>query len=241
MLKEVDLLAKSLVDYLTQQLIIFSRKDVIVHFDGSLMSVINIKLLQTYLPSSFTFKPYIVVHNHNKLYLSYLLSLAKQLNIEYEIVDITKDIEGHLDLDSFALKKRTIDRHLYLAADKRSSLVLSNLSYSHWCLNFPHVCYQSLEHVHLLNRFYYSELQQLAKHFKLPEQIVDREPSFYLQRNSSDKELLGFSHSDLEDYLRSSSLRPRNHIDSLIRDKLVGDNRQHFLCPLIPRPSKFLA
>jgi NH3-dependent NAD+ synthetase len=241
MLKEVDLLTKNLVDYLTKQLIAFDRKDVIVHFDGSLMSIINIKLLQTHLPSSFTFKPYVVVHNHNKLYLSYLLSLVKQFNIECEVVDITKDLEGHLELDQSALKKRTIDKYLYLAADKRSSLVLSNLCYSHWCLNFPHACYQSLEQVHLLNRFYYSELQQLARHFKLAEQIVDREPSFYLQRNSTDKELLGFTYSDLEDYLRSSTLRPRNHTDSLIRDKLVGDNRQYFLCPLIPRPSKFLA
>lgn len=244
MIKDPVLLTKTLTDFTKKNIITFKKQGVIIHLDGTLMSVVNIALAKL-LAEPFKLKVITCVFNHNKLYLAHILSLAKDLGVETEIKDLSKDLEQlsiyknsgqKIDLE-IATRKRLIDLAMNLDADKESLLPISNQSYSQWCIEYPHKNYQTLDQLHTLNRLFFSEVQQLAKHLGTSLITIEREPSHYLYRNYNDKSILEFSYDDLESSLRGD----HSKMDPTIRDRLIPDNRDKYLCPTIQRPSNLLS
>ena len=245
MIKIIPLLEKKILDFLKSQLTILKKNHVIINFDGTLMSAINIKLLQK-LGKPFQFKVIVCTFNQNKLYLAHLLRVLSDIKVPYELKDLSNDYDtlslnicnGDKNLE-IAFRKRMIDVLLYSEADKLGGVVLSNLSYSQWCVNFPHQAYQTMDQIHLLNRLYYSEIKQLAKYYNIAEDIIEREPSHYLYKHQLDKDTLQFTYQQLEDFLRSGCkiVSPES---ILIQKRLVGDNRNKFTGLNISRPSDVL-
>lgn len=241
MIKSPELLIKILLDYYKSQGIRFKKNGAIIHFDGTLMSIVNVLLLRQ---SNQPITTIVCAFNQNKYYLAYLQTVAKQLELDLQIKDLTKDFEvlhnNSSDITSeISVRKRLVDLHLSLEADKKNSFIVSNLTYSQWCINFPHSNYQNLEHLHLLNRLFYGELQQLALHLNVSKVLTEREPSFYLYQNHTDHKILGFTYQELEEFLRNQQ-QPKSYSDSIIKQKLVADNRDRYLCPVISRPSNLL-
>ena len=247
MIKNIPLLEKKIIDYLKTQLIVLKKDSVIINFDGTLMSVVNVKLIEK-LQKPFQHKIIVCTFNQNKLYLYHLLKiLNNDLKVQYEIKDLSNDYEmispisccqGNKDLE-IAFRKRICDLLLYSIADNINGVVLSNLSYSQWCVNFPHQAYQTLEQIHPLNRLFFSEVKQLARYYNMANDVVEREPSHYLYKGQLDKEVLGFTYQQLEDHLRSGC-KITSPQDIIIQNKLVGDNRNRFMGLSISRPSVVL-
>lgn len=244
MIKDLNLLTKTLTDFIKSNTLIFKKQGVIIHLDGTLMSIVNVALAKL-LGEPFKFKVVTCVFNHNKLYLQHIISLAKDLDVPLEVKDLSRDFDQlsiyknagqSVDLE-ISTRKRLIDLAINLEADKQELFPVSNLCYSQWCINFPNKSYQALDQLHPLNRLFFEELQQLAKHLGIGEAVIEREPSHYLYKNYNDKQVLGFTYTELELALRS----PHSNIISVVRDRLAVDNRSRYLCPLIQRPSNLLS
>lgn len=246
MIKDYNLLIKTVLDYLKSQIIISKKDGIVINLDGTLMSAVNV-LLAKQLGPAFKYKVIVCLFNQNKYYLAHIMLLLSKLDVPYEIKDLSKDLDtlslyknasDKLDLE-ISIRKRVLDLMINIEGDKNNLSPISNQSYSQWCVEFPHKSYQSLSEIHLLNRLFFSEVQDLARHLGLPETFVSREPSHYLHRAQLDKESLGFTYGELEDYLRNP--RPNKTTqDMLINQKLVGDNRSRFLSLPIQRPSNLL-
>ncbi len=234
MLKSPKLLNKVLLDYLKSQLLINKRDGVIIHLDGTLMSLVNLCLAKQ-LEEPFKLKVVTCIFNRNKFYLTHLMKLIGKQDVPTSIKDLSKDLTTLSMYDNakdsleteIAVKKRLIDMTVNIDADKHNLLTMSNICYSQWCINFPHRNYQNLEHIHLLNRLYYNELQVFATHLGLEEEVVEREPSHYLYRGQLDKKSLDFTYDQLEDYLRNVK-QSRNHVDVAISKLVQSDNRNRF-------------
>lgn len=246
MLKNPKELNVQLLNYLKSQLVQLKKDGVVIHLDGTLMSLVNISLAQQ-LEVPFRYKVVTCIFHQNKYALSHLLTLIKRLNVVVDIKDLSQDLDtlsifknaqGSIQAE-IGIKKRFVDLAINIEADKNNLFPLSNQSYSQWCVEFPHNNYQALDQIHLLNRLYYSELQDFAKYLELPDSVVYREPSHYLYNKQIDKESLGFTYGELEDFLRNAE-SDRNSTDTTIRAKLVPDNRGSFLNPTIQRPSNIL-
>lgn len=246
MIKSSPLLIKTLQDYLKSQLLLLKKDGCLVSFDGTLMSLINVLLTKELTP--FKSRYISCISNTNKFYVVHILSLAKQLNIDLELKDISKDLESSSLIASSTLdykqeisvRKRFTDLALTLEADSNNLIILGNQSYSQWCIEYPHKVYQNLEHIHLLNRLFYSEIKELGKFFNLPDAILNREPSHFLFQGKVDKDFLEFSYDELEEYQRNVRAN-RSSLDQLIGRHIRSDNRNRFMCPLIQRPSNILS
>lgn len=246
MLKNPKELNEKLLSYLKSQLVQTKKDGVVIHLDGTLMSLVNICLAKQ-LGEPFKFKVLTCMFNQSKYSLTHVFGLIKRLDVPVDIKDLSKDLdtlsmyknaEGDLDRE-IGIRKRFVDLTVNIEADKHNLVPLGNQSYSQWCINFPHNNYQALDQIHLLNRLYFSELQEYAKWLDLPDSMVYREPSHYLHNKQLDKNSLGFTYDELEDYLRNAK-SDRNPIDTTIRKRLVADNRSRFLNPVIQRPSNIL-
>jgi NAD+ synthase len=241
-----SLLIKTLQDYLKTQALLLKKSGCIVYFDGTLMSLVNVLLIKDLV--NFNNKYVACITNNNKIYVTHLLSLAKHLKIDLKLLDISKDLETSSLFSShrvnhkqeLATRKRFVDLTLNLEADSGNQIVLGNLSYSQWCIEYPHKVYLNLEHVHLLNRLFYSEVKELAKFYDLPETIINRAPSHFISHGKTDKDVLDFTYEELEEYLRSAKSNQSNQ-DQLISKLIQSDNRNRFMCPLITRPSNILS
>jgi NAD+ synthase len=243
MIKDVELLVKTLLDFIKTNSVVFKKQGIIIHLDGTLMSVVNVALAKR-LGAPFTFKVVTCMFNNNKLYLAHILSLAKVLEVETELKDLTRDLEQlslysnagqQVDLE-IAIKKRLVDFTMNVEADRYNLIPVSNQSYSQWCIEFPHKNYQTLDQLHILNRLFFSEVQQLARHLNIADNIVDREPSHYLYKGYGDRQALGFSYEELEEALRGD----HSNIKSAIKERLTADNRNRYICPAIQRPSSII-
>lgn len=240
MIKDTTLLTKTLLDYLKSQLVIMKKDGVVINLDATLMSVVNI-LLAKQLEKPFTYKVIACVTNNNKFALTQVILIAKQLGVDVEVRDLSDEYDKLLMYSGtigVSLQKRITDLTLNITADSHNLYPVSNLCYSQWVIDFPHKCYQNLEQVNLLNRLFYSEVAQLAKALGASDSLINREPSHYLHRTQVDKNL-GFTYAELEDFLRNPR-QPKSLKDKLIADKLVGDNRNWYFCPVIQRPSNLL-
>lgn len=234
MIKSPQLLVELIQEYLRSTLIVHRKDGVVVHLDGTLMSIANCLLLKE-LP---IIKKYILcTSTTNRIYTTHILSLAKMLEVSLELIECAPEFKANTR-DEIATKKRLVDYHLYASADATNLAILSNLCYSQWCIEFPHKAYQNRDHIHLLNRLFFSEVKQLCSYFKLPDSITQREPSHYLYPSKVDKDFLGFNYDALEEFLRNKQIKSTE--DRLISELLVPDNRSSFICPLISRPSNVL-
>ena len=240
-IKDCDTLIDTLGSFLKNQLAVHKKAGAIVHLDGTLMSVLNVRLLQTW---GTPFKTISCIFNENKFHSLYLHSLMDTLNVEKNLKDLSKDLETlSLSRDSFddtvAVKKRMSDLILNIEADDHNYMVLSNQCYSQWCLDFPNKNYKNLDQIHLLNQLFYSEVQQLSKHRGVQEGIINVEPSHYFSRLKSDKDFLGFSYDELEEFIHDRST-PRNSVEVQIQKRIVALPLGEYTCPKLQRPSNLL-
>lgn len=246
MIKDKEGVVKFLVNYLKHQIIASNKDGFVIHLDGTLTSFVNALIVDN-LRSQVKISFLMPVINQNKFATGHISNWASKLRIPLEFVDLSKDFEtlGFHNLKNktltaqIAYSKRFLDLALHLKADQENLLLLSNLCYSQWIVGYPHINYQSHEQVNLLYRFFYSEIKELGKHLGMPEDLTEREPSFYLWSQQRDKDLLGFNYAQLEDFLRSTKTI-RTEEESIISKRLIADNRNKFIGPLIQRPSSFL-
>jgi hypothetical protein len=238
MIKDTNLLITTLLNYLKSQIITMGKSGAIINLDATLMSAVNV-LLAKRLESPYQFKVITCVTNSNKFALTQATLIAQQLEVALEIKDLSKEYESLLTptLNGISLQKRLTDSIINAEADAHNLLPLSNQCYSQWAIEFPHKCYQSLDQVHMLNRLFYSELKQLAKSLGASDSLINREPSHYLHRLQVDKDV-GFTYEELESFIRNPSQSSLK--DKLIAAKLVPDNKNRYICPIIQRPSNLL-
>ena len=235
---DLTILKKTLIDYTKAQLLRNKRDGVVIHFDGTLMSLVNVALLDNLKP--FATKVVVYVVNQNKFYLSQLALMLNNLNISYEVKDLTHDFEtisqyannkqGDVKLE-IALRKRLVDMALNIEVDKHNLLVVGNLCKSQWVIDFPHRNYKNLEHLFLLGSLWYDQVQDLAQRLNLPEQIVNREPSHYLYGNQNDLVALGFSYDDLKDFYSRKQDGIKKFSDKVIADRLLNENYINYMVP----------
>lgn len=244
MIKDLNKLEQEITTFLKKQLVQSSTDGFVIHLDGTLMSVVSIILARKVTDNLTTV---ITTFGSNKSYLIHLLSLCSITNTQPKIFDLSKDLGNFesykktKDIDQeISLRKRLSDLTCQIEADQDNLTIIGNLAYSQWIVNFPHRSYKNKEHVYPLNRLFYSEVRQLAKHLQLPDQIIDREPSHYIYKNKSDQKLLEFNYHSLENYLREKSQQPTSLDDIKIRDKIVLDDREKYISLPIQRPSSIL-
>lgn len=231
-------LVDTLTEYLQHQLIHNSKKGVLIHFDGSLSSLINYKIA-TLINPKILIESLVIVFNQNKLNILNLTTLASSCSIKTSIYDAS-NFPIPFGQTTISSKRRVEDLVLGLVADTNNFSVLGNLSYSHWCINFPHNNYKNPEHLFLLNRLFYSELKQLSQYLGIAKAIVDREPILDFVYGKTIKDNLGFSFEELESFLRSNKDITRLE-HSLIQQRInIDDNLLKFNSPVFQRPSNLL-
>jgi len=70
--------------------------------------------------------------------------------------------------------------------------------------------------------YYKSEIIEIAKYFKLPDNLVNRTPSAGLWDNQTDEEELGFTYDDFENYWKwKSNEIGKNPVSNTITDKII--------------------
>ena len=210
---------QSIIQFIEKQLIIQQKDKIIISLDGTLMSAVLVKLMQK---AEIQFETISCIDNSNKIHSLSISLLAEQLSTPVNLIDTTS-ISEKLNSDStISARKRITDLYLNLAADVHNGIVTSNLSYSQWCIDFPHKIYKSLEQIHPLAQLHYSEVKDLARGLLITDTVITREPSHYFSKHT-DQQLLGFTYTQLEDFLRSGS--PANSItDNLITSKIVRND-----------------
>lgn len=243
MLQDPQHLIKIITTFIKAQLSTFNKQGIVIYLDGTLMSVVNLLLVKHHLIDV----PYTIVackFSDNLTHNQRITSLIKDLNLVCEVKDLQHEFnqfdpfnQSSFELQT-ALKKRISDLAVSFESDKTNSIVLGNLCYSQWCINFPHSNYKNLNYIYPLNSLFYSEVQQLAYVLQIPHTYIHAAPTHFLFLNQLDQDSLGFSYEDLENLLRQKTTTSAK--DQLIQSRLFSEDRHNYLGPSIYRPSNIL-
>jgi len=246
MIKDCIILKQTLLEYLKETILKQYRDGVMICLDGTLMSLVNLKLVEL-LDKRYTKRACLcIVSKENNTFIDYTNTILEGSNIQYEYKDLSEALEK-LDIYKFSkgdyqleiiLKQRLIESQIKAEADKYNSLTISNLCYSQWVLNYPNRAYKDLGSVHLLNRLFYSELKELAKDLGISSIFIDKNPTHYLYRGQLDQQDLGFTYDQLEYFLRTKEIQ--KPIDLTINNKIYKEDRHLYLGPVLTRPSNIL-
>lgn len=238
-----SLLSQRLVDFTNQTIALHQKDGVIIDFDGTLMSVVNLKIVEQ-ISKVYKNKVISIYFAENKQLQTRLKQVANQLgsdNIEIFLdfdLNILSPYQSKLSYE-VSRKRRLKDIALNYHKDENNFLVIQNSCYSQWITNFPNESYKNRDCVYLLNSLLYSEVQQLARYFNIDEKIVNQIPSHNLYIGQTDSGLMKFSYQELEDFLRRQTIE--NQIDSVIQSYIGNDNMINFTCPKFSRPSQILS
>ena len=231
-------LTNTLVEFLHRRLIYSQKDGVLIQFDGSLMSLVNYQLARLIQPDTKVVCVAIIT-NQNKFNVLNLKTLAEMINSDTEMFDATNYSIPYQERTNSS-KRRLSDMILGVRADRQNLVVLGNLCYSQWCINFPDSSFKNPEHIYLLNRLFYNEVKQLARYLKISDTIVDRKVILDYEQGKSEKDILGFSFDELELFINNSN-KITTHSESLIAEKLVANDKlADFVSPIFQRPCSFL-
>lgn len=234
-------LIETLCEFLQHQLIHHSKNGVLIQLDGSLVSLVNHKIAELIKPK-ISIEHMIIVFNENKFNILNLNTSAASIGANPIFYDASNfPIPFQQNSSSSSSRKRVEDLILGVKADINNLSILGNLCYSEWCIDFPHNSFKNSEHLFLMNRLFYSEVQQLARYLNIPEQVINREPILNFNNGKTAKDILGFSFSQLEAFLRSDkSIICHQHF--LIQQRLLVDDKlTEFNSPIFQRPCSFLS
>ena len=150
------------------------------------------------------------------------MAVAKKINIETKIVDLTKtfeEIQKATNInDKYSLantKPRLRMSALYALSRENNYLVLGTDNAPEWILGYftkyGDGGVDILPIIHLLK----SEVKEMAKMMELPEVVYTKKPTAALWDGQTDEEELGFSYDNVDKYIKGEE------IDKNIKQKIL--------------------
>lgn len=171
------------------------------------------------------------------------IKLAEKFNIKYkkvkldkvfdsfkEAADITTD---HNKLALANVKPRLRMTTLYYFAQLNNYLVLGTDNWSELKVGYFTKYGDGGIDLTLLGRLVKTEVRELAKYLKIPEEIINKKPSAGLWEGQTDEDELGISYEQLDKYILTGEADPK------IKEKIesISQKNSHKLEP-IPVPAR---
>lgn len=135
--------------------------------------------------------------------------LCEEFNIKYEIISIEPmlkayfrdDFSDNLRVGNFSARLRM--NLLYDISSRERALVIGTSNKSELLLGYGTLCGDLASALNPIGDMYKSEIFEFAKYLGVCTSIIDKPPSADLWAGQSDEEELGFSYSEIDEFLKT--------------------------------------
>ncbi len=184
---------------------------VVIGLSGGIDSSTTVAICERALGCDKVFVVLMPENTSNPKDLEHGQLVVNQLNIPYEIIDITEIIDRVKDASSKDnplnlpvlgnIKARTRMLLLYTVANSKNYLVVGSSNKSELLTGYFTKYGDGGSDLLPLGDVYKTQLRQLATHLKIPKEIIDKPPSAGLWSGQTDEDELGIQYAILDKIL----------------------------------------
>jgi NAD+ synthase len=183
-------------------------KNGIVGVSGGIDSAVALALTQRALGSQHTFALLMPYKLSSKDSLEDGKKICEQLEIAYEIIDISPSVDAYFDCfptDNKVLLGNKCARErmsvLYDFSARKKALVVGTSNKSEMLIGYSTLYGDSAAAFLPLGDLYKTQVFQLARHLNIPESIIKKKPSADLWKNQTDEGEIGVTYKELDEIL----------------------------------------
>lgn len=167
------------------------------------------------------------------------LKIAKAIDLQTEIIDLTKTYEelckatfiSNNKLARSNIKPRLRMTTLYYYGQDLGYLVVGPSNGSEWYVGYSTKYGDSGADIYPIANILKTDIFELAKVLNLPEFIITKKPSAGLWKGQSDEEEMGFTYDELDSYIRGIKV-PKPEIKEKIDNMHKKSNHKRVPVPI---------
>lgn len=199
---------KVLVNFIKDTIHKNGFQNAIVGVSGGIDSAVVLALLQRALGSEHTFALLMPYKLSSEESLNDGKDICEQLNVKYDIIDISPSVDGYFDrfpTDNKVLIGNKCARErmsiLYDFSSRKKALVAGTSNKSELLIGYSTIFGDSAAAFLPLGDLYKTQVFVLARHLNIPEKIVSKKPSADLWKDQTDEGEIGITYKELDDIL----------------------------------------
>lgn len=191
-------------------------KNAIIGISGGIDSAVGVNILIEAL-STTRVKPYFIDIDSNKLDYEHAKKLCESLNIKLEYINLTKTFKKMAkafneqeQLGLANLKSRLRAIFLYDKAFQHQGIVCANSNLDELYVGYFTKYGDSACDIFVLNSFIKKDIRELAKHYHVIEEIINKEPSAGLYDGQTDEKEMGITYEEIDNYLMNKKINVKS-------------------------------
>lgn len=202
-------LEQTLVAFIRDSVYKNNFKNGIVGVSGGIDSAVVLALAQRALGAKHTFGVLMPYRISSKESVTDALTLCKQLKVAHETVDISYAIDGYFKLfptdEPLLIGNKCARERMSVLFDfsaRKKALVVGTSNKSEMLIGYSTLYGDSAAAFLPLGDLYKTQVFELARHLKIPQEIIQKKPSADLWENQTDEGEIGVTYAELDKILR---------------------------------------
>ncbi|MCK4763117.1 MAG: NAD+ synthase [Candidatus Aminicenantes bacterium] len=203
-----DVAEKIMVNFIKDSIYKNNFKNGIVAVSGGLDSAVIVALTQRALGSGCTFALLMPYKLSSEASLADGKTICDQLNVKYEIIDISPAVDAYFDRfptenklligNKCARERMSV---LYDFSVRKNALVVGTSNKSEILIGYSTLYGDSAAAFLPFGDLYKTQVFALAKHLKIPKEIIEKKPTADLWENQTDEGEIGITYKELDEIL----------------------------------------
>ena len=212
LIKQKNIVVKNIRKYFSDNKI----KNAIIGISGGIDSAVGINILIEAL-SIDKVKPFFIDIDSNKQDYEHAKKLCESLNIKLEYINLTKTFkkvskafneQDRLGLANLKSRLRAI--FLYDKAFQHQGIVCANSNLDELYVGYFTKYGDSACDIFILNNFIKRDIRELAKHYHVIEEIINKAPSAGLYKGQTDEQEMGVTYEEIDNYLMNKKISSKS-------------------------------
>jgi len=204
----LDTVEGVLVNFIADSIYKNGFKNGILGLSGGIDSAVILALAQRALGKDHTFSLLMPYKLSSQSSISDAKILCEQLDVPYEIIDISPSIDAYFDNyptenkmligNKCARERMSI---LYDYSVRKNALVMGTSNKSELLIGYSTLFGDSAAAFLPIGDLYKTQVFALARHLDIPREIIEKKPSADLWKNQTDEGEIGITYKELDEIL----------------------------------------